>query len=84
MRKSAIRWSASIRHRCRDGAFSHRAGQFQKALKFDDAWWTAHSDELQKALRGMARATLARSGQATDRRKPPEPVQPPPALPEHH
>ena len=37
---------------------------FKKALKFDDAWWSAHGDGAAKALRGVARSAYARTRQA--------------------
>ena len=52
---------------------------FKKALKFDDAWWSAHGDGAAKALRGVARAAFARTRQAAHRRSAKPRASPPPA-----
>ncbi len=50
---------------------------FKKALKFDDAWWTAHDDELQKRFEEWRGPLSPGQGKPPTDVKPPEPVQPP-------
>lgn len=50
---------------------------FKKALKFDDAWWAAHGEELQKRFAEWRGPLAPGQGEPAADAKPPEPEQPP-------
>jgi putative spermidine/putrescine transport system substrate-binding protein len=51
---------------------------FQKALKFDEAWWSTHGEELGKRFQAWKEQAATAQGETGTAPKPPEKAPPPP------